>query len=559
MTKSIKRILLAILICAAAFGRLQAAFDNIDSLKIAAYNTQLPDSSRLEALIRYATKAYLKSNPDSAIYLANQVLAEATALDMPIQIARANSTKGSAAFNKGEYRQAIDYHAISLEIFLSLQYQKGVGNSYNNLGNSYLRLGEPTKAMKLYEKALEIWISTGDKFSAATSLYNLASIYMNYGNDARAIEAFTHALLLREEIDDQPGVAAVHNNIGVLYNSQGDPQRALGHFRASLAIRERIGDVKGQASNMIGMGSVYVSLHRLDSALVYFFKSQRLNREISAFDNIAQAHENIAEVYEIQGDYTLAKAYSDSALQIYTHTENAEGLAMVLNRQGEIYTKLHQTDQAIASTVLSLEIAQSIESVPNERDAAFNLYVLYKSNGQDRKALEMHELYMAMRDSVNSEENARSIIRSELQYEFEKDKLIKAQEKQQADQLAKEEAIRRDRLQYSLISGFVIFLLLGLLVLGLFRVQQKFAFAMVFLAFLVVFEFILVLIDPYTEPIAQGQPVLKFLINLGLALMLTPIHHYLEGFVQRRLIKLPNAPQATHATASPTPEQAQGE
>lgn len=559
MTKSQKRFLLAIILCAAAFGRLQAAFDNLDSLKQAAYNTQLPDSGRLEALIRYATKVYLKKDPDSAIYFANQVLAEATALNMPMQIARAQGTKGSAAFNKGEYRQAIHYHTISLEIYLNEQYLKGIGNCYNNLGNSYLRLGEPTKAMKLYEKALEIWISAGDKFSAATSLHNLGSIYMNYGNDARAIEAFTHTLLLREEINDQPGVAAVHNNIGVLYNSQGDPQRALGHFRASLAIRERLGDVKGQASNMIGMGTVFVSLHRLDSALVCFLKSQRLNREISAFDNIAQAHENIAEVYEIQGDYTLAKAYSDSALQIYTHTENAEGLAMVLNRQGEIYTKLHQTDQAIASTTLSLEIAQSIESVPNVRDAAFNLYTLFKGIGQDRKALDMHELYMAMRDSVHSEENARSIIRSELQYEFEKEKLIKAQEKQQSDRLAQEEAIRRDRLQYSLISGFAIFLLLGLLVLGFFRVQQKFAFAMVFLAFLVVFEFILVLIDPYTEPIAQGQPVFKFLINLGLALLLTPIHHYLEGFVQRRLLRLPNAPHATHSTAAPASEQTQGE
>ncbi len=212
---------------------------------------------------------------------------------------------------------------------------------------------------------------------------------------------------------------------------------------------------------------------------------------------------------------------------------------MVLNRMGRISLKMNQPAEAIASMQLSLEIAQSIESVPNVRDAAYSLYSAFKGLGQDRKALEMHELYLVMRDSVESEENRNSLIRSELKYEFEKDKLIKTQEKQAADRIAQENAIRRDRLQYSLVSGFVIFLLIGMLVLGFLRVPPKFAFAIVFLALLVVFEFALVLIDPYTEPIAQGQPALKFLINLGLALLLTPVHHFLERFVQRRLLRLP--------------------
>ncbi len=536
----LKSLLFSFALLSLSLAAQAGQFDNIDSLKQAAYDSTLPDSGRLESLIRYATKAYLKRLPDSAIYFADQVLAEAIKLDMPMQQARAHGTKGSAAFNKGEYRLAIHYHQLCLEIYQRLDYKKGIGSCYNNLGNSLLRLGEPTKAMKLYESAMDIWISMGDKLSAATSLYNLGSIYMNYGDDARAIEAFTRTLLIREELGDQPGVAAAHHNIGVLYNSQEEPRHALGHFRAGLAIRQRLGDVKGQASDMIGMGTVHTALHQLDSALYYFFKSQVLNRQISAYDNIAQSQENIAEVYEMKGELELAKLYCDSALQTYTHTENAEGLTMVLNRQGEIYMQLHQTAQAISASKLSLEIAQSIQSVPNIRDAAYSLYAIYKEQGQDHEALKMHELFIEMRDSVQSEENDRSIIRSELKYEFEKANLVRAQEQELADRAAKEAAQRRDRLQYSLISGIIAFLLVGILALGFWRVPKKVAFGVVFLAFLMVFEFILVLMDPYTEPISQGQPVFKFLINLALALMLTPIHHFLEAFVQRRLLKQPN-------------------
>jgi tetratricopeptide (TPR) repeat protein len=516
---------------------LHAQQINVDSLWQASHNFQSPDSNRLDALIRYGLYSHLKSQPDSAIYYADLALAEAIPKNLRLQQARALTLKGTAQFNLGEYRKAISYHNESLAIFSELLYMKGIGNCYNNLGNSYLRLGETIKAMKLYEKSLDIWISTGDKLSGSTSLYNLGSIYMTFGEDARAIEAFTHALLVREELDDQLGVASAHNNIGVLYNSQGDAKRALAHFRASLEIRKRKGEVKGQASSTLGIGTVYTTLHRLDSALTFYFRALNLYRQVSSLDNIAQTQEKIAEAYEMKGDFEQAKAYCDSALQNYTHTENAEGLAMVLNRAGEINLKLHKPSEAIAAMNLSLEIAQSIESVPNIRDAAYSLYKVYKESGQDRKALEMHELYLVMRDSVASEENQQSIIRNELKYEFEKEKLVKAQEQAVADRIAKERSTRRDRLQYGLITGFVIFLLLGLFTLGFVRVPKKVAFIGVFLALLVVFEFLLVLIDPYTDPISQGQPIIKFLINIGLAILLAPLQAFLEGRVQVSLLK----------------------
>jgi tetratricopeptide (TPR) repeat protein len=511
----------------------------LDSLWVVGHDMEQHDTSRLDALIKYASHAYLKSSPDSAVLLVEVALAEAIAKDLPKQQARAYTVKGAAAFNKGEFKNAIGFHNMCLKIYLEIDYPKGIGSCYNNLANCYMRLGDPAKAMRYYEAALEIWVGTGDKSSAAATLHNLGSIHMNYGDNARAIELFTQSLLIREELGDEDGIAVVENNIGILYQSLEDPTSALKHFRASLAIRDRLSERRGQASTMIGIGGVYVSMHKMDSALYYFQSALRINREAADVDNMAQTQVNIAQVYQLQERHAEAEIYCDSALQNYTRTENAEGLCMVRNSLGEIKMDLQQYPAAITEINKSLEIAQAIQSVPAMRDAANNLYKAYKAMGQNGKALEMHEMYVVMRDSVQSEENERSIIRQELKYEFEKANLMRQQEQRAAEQKAKEIAMRRDRLQYSLISGIVIFLLIGMVILGLLRVPQKIAFATVFLALLVVFEFILVLIDPYTEPIAQGQPAFKFLINLGLALLLTPVHHVLEQFVHRRLIRFP--------------------
>lgn len=537
MKRPLHSPLLAILPFFFVCGPLFAQSYNLDSLWRIGHDMEQADSSRLQSLLRYANQAYLKRKPDSAVYFADLVLLEAKGKEgLAKQEAMAYSTKGAAAFNTGNFKKAIGYHSQCLAVFSSMPYPRGIGNCYNNLANCYMRLGDPAKAMRLYQAALDIWISIGDKRSAAATLHNLGSIYMNYGDDARAIEVFTESLLIREELGDESGIAIVQNNIGILYNSQGDAAGALSHFNASLAIRKELGDLEGQASNMLGIGEVYVAEKKLDSALSCFQTALRINREASATDNVAQTLEKIAEVYEMEQQYAQAEAYCDSALQIYATTANAEGLAMIFNRLGEVRMGRQELPAAIEAMDKSIEIARSLQSVPAIRDAAFNLYKAHKLMGQVGKALEMHELFVEMRDSAQNEENARSIIRQELRYEFEKDKLLKAQEMRAAERIAKEAAIRRDRLQYSLISGIVIFLLIGMVTMGFLKIHRKVAFATVFLAFLVTFEFILVLIDPYTEPIAQGQPVFKFLINLGLALLLTPIHHFLEQFVQRRLL-----------------------
>ncbi|NQX98531.1 MAG: winged helix-turn-helix domain-containing protein, partial [Flavobacteriales bacterium] len=85
------------------------------------------------------------------------------------------------------------------------------------------------------------------------------------------------------------------------------------------------------------------------------------------------------------------------------------------------------------------------------------LYTFYKRNGNYKKSLEMHELYVNTKDSINNIEAQRQVIRQEFEYQYEKQVAIDkvAYLKQQ-----KLDALTLQYERYIIAGGFVLLLIL---------------------------------------------------------------------------------------------------
>ncbi|MBL4715668.1 MAG: hypothetical protein JKX95_03455 [Bacteroidia bacterium] len=59
----------------------------------------------------------------------------------------------------------------------------------------------------------------------------------------------------------------------------------------------------------------------------------------------------------------------------------------------------------------------------------------------------------------------------------------------------------------------------------------------IFISFLILFEFVLVLADPHIERYTGGAPGYKLLFNAGIAGLMFPLHHFFEGKLKKRIIK----------------------
>jgi tetratricopeptide (TPR) repeat protein len=532
-----KRILLSVVLLLVSASGLLGRSQKVDSLWRAAHDPSQVDSLRINALILYGNEAYLASNPDSAIYFADLAFGYASALGLRRQQLKALNAKGMALSGMGKYREAIGYYEEGVKIGIESLDTIAVGVRLNNMAKCYIRLGEQEKAKDYLEAALRLWTDLGQTVYIGGTLNNLASIYENQGDYATAIDYYMKSLHLRMGLEDEAGAATCHSNIGRLYLNQGESAAAMRHLQAALEIRKELGDAKGQSNTLKLMAELQVKEGAYPEAIKRLHLAMEIDKSAEAADDVAAGQVMMSQALDLQGQTEEAEAYSDSALVNYRATENQVGLSQALIQSGTVRMHRGRLPAAVAALEEALDIAEKNRAAQEIRDAALGLYTAQKQMGADREALKMHELYMAMRDSLASDENRRASIRQELKYEQEMAQLVREQADREAARLAAEAISRRDRLQYSLVGGGVMAFLIALVVLGFVRVPEKLALAIVFLSLVVLFEFLLVLLDPYVDPITQGQPAPKFLINFCLALVLAPVHQLLERFVHRRLLR----------------------
>ena len=90
----------------------------------------------------------------------------------------------------------------------------------------------------------------------------------------------------------------------------------------------------------------------------------------------------------------------------------------------------------------------------------------------------------------------------------------------------------------SLEAGFGALLLFGVVLsLGFISVSANVAEGLIFFAFLILFEFVLVFVEPYLENYTDGEPIYNLLANAVIALLIFPLHDVLESKLKKRIVK----------------------
>jgi putative effector of murein hydrolase len=73
--------------------------------------------------------------------------------------------------------------------------------------------------------------------------------------------------------------------------------------------------------------------------------------------------------------------------------------------------------------------------------------------------------------------------------------------------------------------------------LGFIKVSPTIAEGIIFFAFLILFEFLLVFTEPYLEQYTNGEPIYNLLANAVLALLIFPVHAILEKLLKKRIVQ----------------------
>lgn len=441
----------------------------LDSLWAAWNNTANSDDDRLTAIGDYAWVGHVRSNPDSAFYYAQMQYDFAKKKGNIKQMAVALGTQGASYVQRSNFSEAIRYYEQSVTVWAKLNNPEWTAHAISNVANTYMLNGNYAQALHHYGRTMPLWEEACSERYEAITWDKMGVICMNQGNYPLAIEHFTKAIKIQEEIDDKQAAAVTFNNLGIINSHLKDYRNALHNYEQSLRLKEELGQKVGVANTLGNIGMLYFHQKDYEHALDNFERSLVMLEEAGNTSGMAACLNNIGMVHHIRQNDGLAYDCHMKSLALYESLSDRKGVANVLVNLAGSQRKLGKIADATSNAERALGIARSIGLVTEMKNASNVLYTLYKDNGNSQKALEMHELYVSLRDSLLSEENQKEVMRQQFQYDYDKKSALVQAEQEKKDSLAREELRRKDLQRNASIGGFALMVLLA----GVFFAQRN--------------------------------------------------------------------------------------
>ena len=434
--------------------------------------------------------------------------------------ANALNNMGYAYKQQGNIAKALELYQKSLKIQQDIGNKEGYATSLNNLGLIYNNQGDIQKAFEYYNKSLKIQNEIGDKKGIARTLNNIGLIYYNQGEISKALESYHKSLQIREDIGDKEGIATSLSNIGKVYNIQGDFPKALDWYHKSLKLFEEIGDKKRIALLLNNIGALYkdqgIAFFETSSkeeyfikALEFYKKSLKIQEEIGEKEGIARSFTNIGFIYDKQGEheqnsdsistiYNKSLEWNQKSLKIWEEIGDKKGITNSLYNIGGIYLKqafapneknrmaffLNKAEEYCKSSLQSAKELNYPEHIRSASERLSNIYKIMGKSAYDsgnmaiaasryKEATEMQDLFKQTADKINNVEAQKSILKKQMQFEFDKKENEAKAEQDKKDIEAREEQQRQLFFLWSVLVGLLLVIVFTVFVYRSYRQKQK--------------------------------------------------------------------------------------
>ncbi len=214
-------------------------------------------------------------------------------------------------------------------------------------------------------------------------------------------------LLLKTALDDTNKVNILNKISWEVMNS-GDYKKTIEITNKALSLAEKIKFKKGIANAYNNLGNVYSDKGDLQEAVNYYDKALKIRKEIDDKKGISISYNNFGIIFEAQGNYLEALNSYFSSLKIKEEIKDKKGIAVSYNNIGSIYEKQGNHEEAIKYHLASLKIK---EEIGNKKGIAFsydNLGNIYSGRGNFDEALKNHLTSLKIRNEIGDKRGIAS-------------------------------------------------------------------------------------------------------------------------------------------------------
>jgi class 3 adenylate cyclase/tetratricopeptide (TPR) repeat protein len=244
--------------------------------------------------------------------------------------------------------------------------------------------------------------------------------YRNIANYPKAMEAFLEALKVATAQGNDKQEAYAYNNIGDVYRSQRNFSWAIDNTKKALQLFEKMGDKRGMAYCEIRLGENAESQNKLNDAFQHYLRCYDLRRELKDTTAMFVALGHLGDIHKAQGRYKEALQYFRQSLEFVQRQHATADIAGALRRIAATYYEMGDYEAAIENATASLELSKKTQFKLDLQDASEVLWKSYAALRRFREAYDFQHLYLALRDSISSEQSLKQIATLQINYEVQR-------------------------------------------------------------------------------------------------------------------------------------------
>ncbi len=359
----------------------------------------------------------------------------------------------------GNYPTALLYADQQLKLVTKLGRKRDEAYCHYNIAYILAKQGNYKKAFDHYFTSEALSIKINYQGNLALVYTEIASLFREQGNYAKALEYDFKALKVKKTLGEEETIALALGNIGITYKKLADYKKAMEYYLKSLEIYEKLKNQSQIARTLSNIANIYLETADYEKSLEYSFRALKIKRAVGNELGVAITLANIGNAYQRIGDYEKALKYTFDALPVFEKNEKKVNCAISLYEIGQIYTKQKNEQKAIEFYTTGLGKARETGALDVIKEIELALSIILEERNKFREALEHYKAYISARDSIFNEENTKSLVRSEMNFEFEKKEAQAKLEQEKKEAIALAES-RKQRMILFIVSG------MGLVILG---------------------------------------------------------------------------------------------
>jgi two-component system NarL family sensor kinase len=233
-------------------------------------------------------------------------------------------------------------------------------------------------------QAAEQFRLLNDRVQLGTMLCDVGHIMKRY-DQVQALRYFREGIAILEAVGAKPELPRAYNNLAMAFEHAGARDSALHYARKGLALVEEMGDTTGLPYALNRVAFNLLPTGRFDEARGLILRADSIRRRIN----------------------------------------DAHGLSEQRLYFGDLYQAWGRTTEAIEWFTSAVHAARSVKVPLHELYAQERLAELYQEQRDAEGALTAMRRYFAIKDSLFSERNSRTILELEKRFEVaEKDRAI---------------------------------------------------------------------------------------------------------------------------------------